>query len=258
MLVITAVLLVLVLGAAVAIATRVERLGASLPVDLDARMAELDGGLKRIEAQIDRGETARREDARRALEAARETEAALRDDVTSSLKILGEGLRASIGDLAALQRERLATFEALLNQARANAAADSSALRDEMRATLAQLGDAASRAVRHVSETQDQRLDGFARMVASASRAVEAKQEALRQAIDARLDAVEQESARRLDQLRSAIAGELQGARDLALFNGISRTTEALELALKALGETQNIAAGRSLRVVQHNLDFSR
>lgn len=332
LLVLAGLALILVLGATVFSAVRMSRLGASVPADLEARLSDLEGGVTRIESEIGRSVAAIREDVDRARDDDREVLKAFRVDVTASVGMLAEGLRNSIGDLAMVQKERLASFEALLGQVKSNAASDNLHLREEVRSTLAQFGDAVTRAItqlssiqrerldalmgemgrlasgseqrqetlrraieamlgesradattnarslaedvsgrlklladgmtqsiQHISEAQRERLDGLSRSIAALSQSVDSKQEALRQAVDNRLASIQTEHSDQLAQVRLAIDGELQSARDLRLFDSVKRVSESLDQVHKAVGEMQSIAAGTgNLRALPRSFDSPR
>jgi DNA recombination protein RmuC len=148
--------------------------------------------------------------------------------------------------------------DSAVGELRTDATTNARALAADVSERFRMLADGLANAVQRAAEVQRERLDGFARTIAESSQAVEARQEALHRAIEARLDALESESAKKLDHLRLAVEGEVQSARDMRLFDSIKHASEALDLAHKAVGEMQSIAAGANLRILPRSLESPR
>jgi DNA recombination protein RmuC len=106
------------------------------------------------------------------------------------------------------------------------------------------LGEGLVQILQRGGEAQRERLDIHARLIEALAKAIEAQHVALRHAVETRLDALRAENAQRLEDMRQAIDGELQTARDVRLFDSVKRVSESLDQVHKAVGEMQSIAAG--------------
>ena len=107
-------------------------------------------------------------------------------------------------------------------QSRADASRDSALLRDEVRATLKQ-----------TSDSMDQRLDRFTVQLAGLSKMV-----------DAKLQAIQEDNARRLEAMRQTVDEKLQGTLERRLGESFKLVGDRLEAVQAGLGEMRSLASG--------------
>ncbi len=135
-------------------------------------------------------------------------------------------LRAALdGRVAGLERgleriERAVRDEIV--QGRADTSRESALLRDEVRATLKETGD-----------SMDQRLDRFALQLVELSRVV-----------DAKLKAIQEDNARRLEAMRQTVDEKLQGTLERRLGESFKLVGDRLEAVQAGLGEMRTLASG--------------
>jgi DNA recombination protein RmuC len=215
-----------VFGVTVAIAMRVSRLCASFPVDLATRLSDLEEGVNRIEAEIRRSLSAIREEVGRTRDYEREMLKSLRQDVTSSVMMLAEGIRAAVVDLAMMQKERVASFEALLDHVKSDSATNAKNLREEARSTLARLGDAITRAINQLSGTQRERLESMTAEISRLRTGNEQRQEALRRALESKLAELRNQATTAASSFVEEIAGRIRTVAD-GLTQSVQQISEA-------------------------------
>jgi DNA recombination protein RmuC len=140
------------------------------------------------------------------------------------------------GRVAVLERgqERVErTVREEIAQSRSDTSRESAQLRDEVRATLKQTGD-----------SMDQRLDRFASQIAELSRRV-----------DAKLQAIQEDNARRLETMRQTVDEKLQGTLERRLGESFKLIGDRLEAVHAGLGEMRALASGvGDLRKVLSNV----
>jgi DNA recombination protein RmuC len=281
------ILLVLVPAAAIVMALRIDRVGAQLRADIDARLTAVDARVGKLEAELGRGAATLREEAGASRAEAQEALRTLRQDLAAAATG-AESLRDAIGGLAAAQAQRHAALEAMSRQATSEAAGDAGVLRERLEAAVgtieSRLGaaraeaatavralgeelanrlklvaDGAAQAVQQASDLQRERLEAQAQLIAVLTQGIEAQHTALRHALEARLDAIKAEGTEKLEEMQRAIDGELQTARDARLFDSVKRVSDSLDQVHKAVGEMQSIASGvDNLRALPRAFDSSR
>jgi hypothetical protein len=72
---------------------------------------------------------------------------------------------------------------------------------------------------------------------------MEKAQDSLRTAVEGRLDAIRQESATKLDEMRQTVDEKLQTTLETRLGESFNRVVEQLERVHKGIGEMQTLAA---------------
>jgi DNA recombination protein RmuC len=146
----------------------------------------------------------------------------LREELTTSFGNLATGLNGRMGEQAVEQGRRLDGFATQLVEHRKGAGADALALRTETNAALA----AATLAIKQLGEANERR------------------QEDLRKAVEARLDALRIENAAKLEEMRVTVDEKLQGTLEARLGASFTTVNENLERVFKSVGEMQTIATG--------------
>lgn len=150
-----------------------------------------------------------------------------------------------MGEEATKNRDALRqTIEAKLDGAASAQATAAKGLREEMVGSFQQFGRAVSETVAQFGEQQKERLEQVTSAVSSLSDKQERAQDALKQTVEGRLDAIRNESATKLEEMRKTVDERLQTTLETRLGESFTRVVEQLERVHKGIGEMQSLAAG--------------
>ena len=136
------------------------------------------------------------------------------------------------------------TIEAKLDDVLTKQSTAAKDLREEMTVSFRQLGTDVSGTLGQLGEQQKERLQNVAAALADLSEKHQRSQEALRQAVEGRLDAIRNENAAKLDEMRNTVDEKLQSTLEARLGESFDRVVEQLERVHKGIGEMQSLAAG--------------
>ena len=189
----------------------------------------------------------------------------LRDGIDGQVRGFGERLDAGIklideraasiaaklnGDMAQMRSEANTSREALrglieakLDHSTHQQGEAAKALRDELGGNFQRLGARVSESLGESSRTQKERLENVTSAVSGLSEKLEKGQESLRAAVESRLDAIRQENAAKLDEMRQTVDEKLQTTLETRLGESFNRVVEHLERVHKGIGEMQTLAA---------------
>ena len=116
-------------------------------------------------------------------------------------------------------------------------------LRDELGGNFQRLGARVSESLGELSRMQKERLDNVISSVSGLGEKLEKGQESLRAAVESRFDAIRQENAAKLDEMRQTVDEKLQTTLETRLGESFNRVVEHLERVHKGIGEMQTLAA---------------
>jgi DNA recombination protein RmuC len=116
-------------------------------------------------------------------------------------------------------------------------------LRDELGGNFQRFGARVSESLGESSRMQKERLDNVISSVSGLGEKLEKGQESLRAAVESRLDAIRQENAAKLDEMRQTVDEKLQTTLETRLGESFNRVVEHLERVHKGIGEMQTLAA---------------
>ena len=189
----------------------------------------------------------------------------LRDGIDGQVRGFGERLDAGIklideraagiatklnGDMAQMRseantsRETLrALIEAKLDHSTHQQGEAAKGLRDELGGNFQRLGARVSESLGESSRIQKERLENVTSAVSGLSEKLEKGQDLLRVAVESRLDAIRQENATKLDEMRQTVDEKLQTTLETRLGESFNRVVEHLERVHKGIGEMQTLAA---------------
>jgi DNA recombination protein RmuC len=141
-------------------------------------------------------------------------------------------------------REQLrAVIEQRLDQNIRQQAETSKSLRDELGGNFQRLGSGVSESLSEASRIQKERLESVTGGLTGLSEKLEQAQERLRLTVEGRLDAIRQESATKLDEMRQTVDEKLQTTLEARLGESFNRVVEHLERVHKGIGEMQSLAS---------------
>jgi DNA recombination protein RmuC len=119
----------------------------------------------------------------------------------------------------------------------------SKVLRDELGGNFHRLGTRVSDSLAEAGQIQKERLENVNSALTGLSEKLEKAQDSLRIAVESRLDAIRQESATKLDEMRRTVDEKLQTTLETRLGESFNRVVEQLERVHKGIGEMQTLAA---------------
>lgn len=150
-----------------------------------------------------------------------------------------------MGEEATKNRDALRqTIEAKLDAAASTQAGSAKDLREEMTGSFQRLGHGVSETIAQFGAHQRERLDQVTTALSALSEKQERAQDALRQTVEGRLDAIRNENATKLEEMRKTVDERLQSTLETRLGESFTRVVEQLERVHKGIGEMQSLAAG--------------
>jgi DNA recombination protein RmuC len=189
----------------------------------------------------------------------------VRDGIDSQVRGFGERLDAGIraiddraagiaaklnDDMAQMRseantnREHLrAAIDQKLDQNIGQQAEASKSLRDELGGNFQRLGSRVSESLTEASRIQKERLESVTGGLTGLTEKLQEAQDRLRLTVEGRLDAIRQENATKLDEMRQTVDEKLQTTLETRLGESFNRVVEHLERVHKGIGEMQNLAA---------------
>lgn len=116
--------------------------------------------------------------------------------------------------------------------------------RDEVSQSLKVSSDTIVRSVGEISTSQHAYLENFSNRVGQLTQSSDQRMDALRGAVESRLQAIQDDNSRRLEQMRQTVDEKLQGTLEKRLGDSFRLVSERLELVQKGLGEMRELATG--------------
>jgi len=117
-------------------------------------------------------------------------------------------------------------------------------LREELGGNFDRLGIRVSESLTETGRTQLERLDNVTAALATMTERSEKTQESLRMAMEGRLEAIRQDNAAKLDQMRQTVDEKLQGTLEQRLGASFKLVSDQLEQVFRGIGEMQTLATG--------------
>ncbi len=130
------------------------------------------------------------------------------------------------------------------SRARREDAEDSFRDREERAQSSQLLSQALTTQVTQFGSLQGERLDAFARELARFSQGLDERFERLRLSVEARLGAIQNDNAVKLEEMRRTVDEKLHATLEQRLGESFKLVSERLEQVHRGLGEMQNLAAG--------------
>lgn len=116
--------------------------------------------------------------------------------------------------------------------------------RQELSEAFKGFGDSVVQRMRDVASIQKERLETMSAVIAKLADSTEKKLEALRGAVELKLQSMQADNAKQLEQMRQTVDEKLQGTLEKRLGESFKQVSERLELVHKGLGEMQTLATG--------------
>lgn len=116
--------------------------------------------------------------------------------------------------------------------------------REENSAAVTALGDSLLKRMSDIAGLQKNQLDIFAGQLKTMTASNEGRMDKLRETVEARLLVIQEDNARKLEQMRATVDEKLHDTLEKRLGESFKLVSERLELVQKGLGEMQGLANG--------------
>ena len=116
--------------------------------------------------------------------------------------------------------------------------------REESSASVTALGDSLLKRMSDIAGLQKNQLDIFAGQLKTMTSSNEGRMDKLREAVEARLLVIQEDNARKLEQIRATVDEKLHDTLEKRLGESFKLVSERLEQVQKGLGEMQSLANG--------------
>jgi len=242
----------------------------SFAKQLTEGVKSLDERMEALRQLIDRKITALLEGIATRFEAAKEANSAaaraLREEVQTTLKAVGDDLRRNGEVASSAQNERFEQVsrklvelgdnigqrfetyrqatEAKLTEMRQDASMASKQLREEVANSLNKVGEDLRENAKRLGDEQRLSLDGMGKRISEIGDASQRTQEKLRESVAEGLRTLRQENEQKLEQMRQTVDEKLQGTLEKRLGESFSLVSQQLRQVHEGLGDMQKLATG--------------
>ncbi|MFH1952846.1 MAG: DNA recombination protein RmuC [Pseudomonadota bacterium] len=179
----------------------------------------------------------------------------LREEVVGTLKSISETMAKTMKDLAVAEKVQLEAFSGQiasltktisekLDGIRTESAIGAKQLREEVIAALKGITEATTKTMGELANIQKIQLETMSSTIGKLSDTNEKKLEAVRVTVEGKLQSMQIDNAKQLDQMRQTVDEKLQGTLEKRLGESFKQVSERLEQVHKGLGEMQTLATG--------------
>ncbi len=116
--------------------------------------------------------------------------------------------------------------------------------REEMTGSITILGDSLLKRMSDIAGLQKNQLELFAAQLKELTASNEARLDKLRDGVDSRLRLIQEDNAKKLEQMRATVDEKLHDTLEKRLGESFKLVSERLELVQRGLGEMQTLAVG--------------
>ena len=178
-----------------------------------------------------------------------------RQELTEAFKIFGDSVVQRMIDVAGIQKGQLDAFSGQLTSfAKANgerldgvrteSATGAKQLREEVVGTLKSISETMAKTMKDLGVAEKVQLEAMSSTIGKLSDTNEKKLEAVRVTVEGKLQSMQIDNAKQLDQMRQTVDEKLQGTLEKRLGESFKQVSERLEQVHKGLGEMQTLATG--------------
>jgi len=179
----------------------------------------------------------------------------LREEVVGTLKSISETMAKTMKDLAVAEKVQLEAFSGQiasltktssekLDGIRTESTTGAKQLREEVIAALKGITEATTKTMGELANIQKNQLESMSSTIGKLSDTNEKKLEAVRVTVEGKLQTMQIDNAKQLDQMRQTVDEKLQGTLEKRLGESFKQVSERLEQVHKGLGEMQALATG--------------
>jgi len=258
-----------------------KNVGDSLNTRLSAVAQNTDARLDRTRETVEQRLLAMQDDAGKRMDVVRADASvagkALREEVNSTVKTFGDTLSAGVSESNRVQQAQLDGFSERLDkltrsnaekldamkltieqrltavqedngrrvdQMRTEITTNAKQVRDEVNASLKGFNDSVINGMTRLGDGHKLEMESFAKQMATMALSSETRMDTLKRVVEQRLEGIQQDNAKQLEQMRNTVDEKLQGTLDKRLGESFKQVSERLEQVHKGLGEMQTLAAG--------------
>lgn len=116
--------------------------------------------------------------------------------------------------------------------------------REELAANLRNFGEGVQKRMVEIASLQKGQLEGFAQQLTALSASNEQRMDKLREAVETRLQWLQEDNAKKLDQMRATVDEKLHETLEKRLGASFKQVSGQLEQVHRGLGEMQSLALG--------------
>ncbi|MBW1719813.1 MAG: DNA recombination protein RmuC [Deltaproteobacteria bacterium] len=179
----------------------------------------------------------------------------LREEVVGTLKDISETMAKTMKDLAVAEKVQLEAFSGQiasltktssekLDGIRTEFTTGAKQLREEVIAALKGITEATTKTMGELANIQKTQLETMSSTIGKLSDTNEKKLEAVRVTVEGKLQSMQIDNAKQLDQMRQTVDEKLQGTLEKRLGESFKQVSERLEQVHKGLGDMQTLATG--------------
>ena len=179
----------------------------------------------------------------------------LREEVVTTLKSISETMSTTMKDLAEVEKVQLDGFSGRiasltttssekLDGIRVESATGAKQLREEVIAALKGITETTTKTMGELANVQKAQLEAMSSAIGKLSDSNEKKLEAVRVTVENKLQSMQTDNAKQIDQMRQTVDEKLQGTLEKRLGESFKQVSERLEQVHKGLGEMQTLATG--------------
>jgi DNA recombination protein RmuC len=179
----------------------------------------------------------------------------LREEVVTTLNSISETMAKTMKDLAGAEKVQLEAFSGQiasltktsgekLDGIRTESATGAKQLREEVIAALKGITEATTKTMGGLANVQKIQLEAMSSTIGKLSDTNEKKLEAVRATVEGKLQSMQTDNAKQLDQMRQTVDEKLSGTLEKRLGESFKQVSERLEQVHKGLGEMQTLATG--------------
>ena len=179
----------------------------------------------------------------------------LREEVVGTLKNISETMAKTMKNLAVAEKVQLEAFSGQivsltktssekLDGIRTEFTTGAKQLREEVIAALKGITEATTKTMGELANIQKIQLEAMSSTIGKLSDTNEKKLEAVRVTVEGKLQSMQIDNAKQLDQMRQTVDEKLQGTLEKRLGESFKQVSERLEQVHKGLGEMQTLATG--------------
>jgi DNA recombination protein RmuC len=116
--------------------------------------------------------------------------------------------------------------------------------REELSGNFRSFGEAVQKRMLEIASLQKGQLEGFAQQIGSLTASNEGRMDKLRETVELRLKWLQEDNAKKLDQMRATVDEKLHETLEKRLGESFKQVSGQLEQVHRGLGEMQTLAAG--------------
>ncbi|MDD2898887.1 MAG: DNA recombination protein RmuC [Desulfuromonadaceae bacterium] len=154
------------------------------------------------------------------------------------------GLKNKIDSIENLLERHERVLREEIGRSREESHAGSRRTREEISGSVTLLGDSVSKRMSEIAGLQKNQLELFAAQLKELTASNEGRLDTLRESVDARLRLIQEDNARKLEQMRATVDEKLHDTLEKRLSESFKLVSERLELVQRGLGEMQTLANG--------------